>query len=69
MKVRPDRGIAIEILAPLAVPQPDAFSAFDHQGLMRRITPSTLLREWMPAVRAIPREPLIRPFIHCRHRV
>ena len=56
--VGPDRRIAIEVLAPLGIPQPHTLAAGDDQALAGRIAPISLIGEGMPAMLLIPCQPL-----------
>ena len=55
VQIRPDRRIAVDILATLAVAQERALALDEHQRFVIRRAPVGVLGERMPAVRLIGR--------------
>ena len=46
--VGPDGGVSVEVSASLGVPEPDAFSVRDYEGLVLRVRPLALRCEGVP---------------------
>ena len=58
--IRPDRGIAIEVAAALAVFEHGAFAAHENERVVFRFAPVAHRREGMPEVRLVERLQLRR---------
>ena len=58
--IRPDRGIAIEVAAPLTVLEHGAFAANENEWVVVRFAPVAHRREGMPEVRLVERLQLRR---------